>query len=143
MINYARHDEEFYGVFKLVSGDEVLGKTVLTEDNGQTLVFIQEPVCTQIVTKETDDGRTVRGIGFAKWMQFSSEDFFILTEKDIITVTSMSKEVTIMYEAYIMSEDEDRRDEKKIELQEEMGYLGKIDQARKNLENIFRGPSHQ
>jgi len=143
MINYARHDEEFYGVFKLVSGDEVLGKAVLTEDNGQTLVFIQEPVCTQIVTKETDDGRTVRGIGFAKWMQFSSEDFFILTEKDIITVTSMSKEVTIMYEAYIMSEDEDRRDEKKIELQEEMGYLGKIDQARKNLENIFRGPSHQ
>tara|TARA_B100001939_G_C16754000_1_gene535320 strand:+ start:164 stop:595 length:432 start_codon:yes stop_codon:yes gene_type:complete len=143
MINYARHDEEFYGVFKLVSGDEVLGKAVLTEDNGQTLVFIQEPVCTQIITKETDDGRTVRGIGFAKWMQFSSEDFFILTEKDIITVTSMSKEVTIMYEAYIMSEDEDRRDEKKIELQEEMGYLGKIDQARKNLENIFRGPSHQ
>ena len=143
MINYARHDEEFYGVFKLVSGDEVLGKAVLTEDNGQTLVFIQDPVCTQIITKETDDGRTVRGIGFAKWMQFSSEDFFILTEKDIITVTSMSKEVTIMYEAYIMSEDEDRRDEKKIELQEEMGYLGKIDQARKNLENIFRGPSHQ
>ena len=143
MINYAKHDEEFYGVFKLVSGDEVLGKAVLTEDNGQTLVFIQEPVCTQIITKETDDGRTVRGIGFAKWMQFSSEDFFILTEKDIITVTSMSKEVTIMYEAYIMSEDEDRRDEKKIELQEEMGYLGKIDQARKNLENIFRGPSHQ
>ena len=133
MINYARHDEEFYGVFKLVSGDEVLGKAVLTEDNGQTLVFIQDPVCTQIITKETDDGRTVRGIGFAKWMQFSSEDFFILTEKDIITVTSMSKEVTIMYEAYIMSEDEDRRDEKKIELQEEMGYLGKIDQARKNL----------
>ena len=143
MINYARHDEEFYGVFKLVSGDEVLGKAVLTEDNGQTLVFIQEPVCTQIITKELDDGRTVRGIGFAKWMQFSNEDFFILTEKDIITVTSMSKEVTIMYEAYIMSEDEDRRDEKKIELQEEMGYLGKIDQARKNLENIFRGPSHQ
>ena len=143
MINYARHDEEFYGVFKLVSGDEVLGKAVLTEDNGQTLVFIQDPVCTQIITKETDDGRTVRGMGFAKWMQFSSEDFFILTEKDIITVTSMSKEVTIMYEAYIMSEDEDRRDEKKIELQEEMGYLGKIDQARKDLENIFRGPSHQ
>ena len=143
MINYARHDEEFYGVFKLVSGDEVLGKAVLTEDNGQTLVFIQEPVCTQIITKELDDGRTVRGIGFAKWMQFSNEDFFILTEKDIITVTSMSKEVTIMYEAYIMSEDEDRRDEKKIELQEEMGYLGKIDQARKNLENIFRGPSYQ
>ena len=34
MINYARHDEEFYGVFKLLHGEEVLGKAVLTEDNG-------------------------------------------------------------------------------------------------------------
>ena len=51
MINYARHDEEFYGIFKLVNGEEVLGKAVLTEDNGETLVFIQNPVCTQIITK--------------------------------------------------------------------------------------------
>ena len=28
MINYAKHDEEFYGIFKLVSGEEVLGKAV-------------------------------------------------------------------------------------------------------------------
>ena len=44
-INYAKHEEEFYGVFKLVSGEEVLGRAVLTEDQGESLVFIQEPVC--------------------------------------------------------------------------------------------------
>ena len=36
MINYAKHDEEFYGVFKLVSGDEVLGKAILTNDELET-----------------------------------------------------------------------------------------------------------
>ena len=41
MISYAKHEEEFYGVFKLVSGEEVLGKAVLTEDSGETLCFIQ------------------------------------------------------------------------------------------------------
>jgi len=138
MINYARHDEEFYGIFKLVNGDEVLGKAVLTEDNGQTLVFIQDPVCTQVITKETEDGRTVRGMGFAKWMQFSDEDFYILTEKDIITVTSMSKEVSFMYEAFVMGEDDEKKNKIQLDLEPEMGYLGKIDEARKLFERIYK-----
>ena len=138
MINYARHDEEFYGVFKLLNGEEVLGKAVLTEDNGQTLVFIQNPVCTQIIQKETEDGRTIRGVGFAKWMQFSDEDFFILQEKDIVTVTSMSKEVSFMYEAFIIGDDEEKKNNTKLDLQPEMGYLGKIDEARKLFERIYK-----
>lgn len=137
MINYARHDEEFYGVFKLVNGEEVLGKAVLTEDNGETLVFIQDPVCTQIVTKELEDGRTVRGVGFAKWMQFSDEEFFIIHEKDILSVTSMSKEVSFLYESFIIGDDE-TKNKTKIDLQPEMGYLGKIDEARKLFERMYK-----
>ena len=86
MISYAKHEEEFYGVFKLVSGEEVLGKAVLTEENGESLVFIQDPVSTLIVNKETDDGRQVRGVGFAKWMQFSDEDFFIIRESYFLRI---------------------------------------------------------
>ena len=137
MINYARHDEEFYGVFKLLNGEEVLGKAVLTEDNGETLVYIQDPVCTQIITKETEDGRTIRGMGFAKWMQFSDEEFFILREKDILTVTSMSKEVSYLYESFIIGDDS-KKNESKIELEPEMGYLGKIGEARKLFERIYK-----
>ncbi|AOV60054.1 hypothetical protein P29A0810_118 [Synechococcus phage S-CAM8] len=138
MISYARHDEEFYGIFKLLNGEEVLGKAVLTEDEGQTLVFIQDPVCTQIVTKETDDGKTIRGVGFAKWMQMSDEDFFILQEKDILTVTSMSKEISYLYEAFVLGDDNKKRNEAKLELEPEMGYLGKVDAARRLFEKIYR-----
>ena len=104
MISYAKHEEEFYGVFKLVSGEEVLGKAVLTEDNGETLSFIQNPVSTVVMNNKDDDGRQVRAVGFAKWMQFSDEDFYILREKDVLTVSSMSKEISFMYEAFIQSE---------------------------------------
>jgi hypothetical protein len=138
MINYARHDEEFYGVFKLLNGEEVLGKAVLTEDEGETLVFLQDPVCTQVIHKELEEGKMIRGVGFSKWMQFSNEDFFILREKDILTVTSMSKEVSYLYEAFIISEDDEKSTKTKIELEPEMGYLGKIDEARKLLEKIYR-----
>ena len=57
-INYAKHDEEFHGVFKLVSGEEILAKAVLTtEDYGtdtkESLAFLQDPVCIQIIDKAT------------------------------------------------------------------------------------------
>ena len=140
MISYAKHEEEFYGVFKLVSGEEVLGKAVLTEENGESLTFIQNPVCTLVINKETDDGRQVRGVGFAKWMQFSDEDFFIIREKDILSVSSMSKEVSFMYEAFVQSERKDKpnKDNTKIDPEPQMGYLGKVNEARNMFEKIYK-----
>jgi len=145
MINYAKHDEEFYGIFKLISGEEVLGKAVLTEDNDETLVFLQNPVALQIIHKDLDDEKVTRGIGFAKWQQLSDDDFFILREKDIITVSSMSKAVILMYEAFVMSE-VDSIDEKRSSAQTDpnrsSGYLGAIDDTRKLLEKIFKSPGN-
>jgi len=145
MINYAKHDEEFYGIFKLISGEEVLGKAVLTEDNDETLVFLQNPVALQIIHKDLDDEKVTRGIGFAKWQQLSDDDFFILREKDIITVSSMSKPVILMYEAFVMSE-VDNIDEKRSSAQTDpnrsSGYLGAIDDTRKLLEKIFKSPGN-
>ena len=140
MISYAKHEEEFYGVFKLVSGEEVLGKAVLTEDNGETLCFVQNPVSTVVMQNRDNSGRNIRGVGFAKWMQFSDEDFYILREKDVLTVSSMSKEITFMYEAFIQQENKgkNKKDTQKINPQPEMGYLGKIDEARNLFEKIYK-----
>lgn len=141
MINYAKHDEEFYGIFKLTSGEEVLGKAVLTEDNGETLVFLQNPVALQMITKEIDETKMARGIGFAKWQQLSDDDFFILREKDIITVSTMSKAVAYMYEAYILDEDglgDEVEKRIKKEPNNAAGYLGSIKDARRLLEDIYR-----
>jgi hypothetical protein len=140
MISYAKHEEEFYGVFKLVSGEEVLGKAVLTEDNGETLSFIQNPVSTVVMNNKDDDGRQVRAVGFAKWMQFSDEDFYILREKDVLTVSSMSKEISFMYEAFVLSENKDKpnKNNTKIDPKPSMGYLGKIDEARNLFEKIYK-----
>ena len=88
MINYAKHDEEFYGVFKLMNGEEVLGRAVLTKEEGtnESLVFIQDPVACQVINKEIDENKVARGIGFAPWQQMSDEEFFIIREKDILTM---------------------------------------------------------
>ena len=140
MINYARHDEEFHGVFKLSNGEEVLGKAVLTEDEGETLIFIQDPVCTQMITKEIDESRMVRGLGFTRWMTLSDEEFFILREKDVITVASMSKQTILLYETFLLGDEEldKKKEETKKDIKETNGYVGKIGEASKLFERIFK-----
>ena len=135
MINYARHDEEFHGIFKLSNGEEILAKAVITEDEGESLVFIQDPVRVESVTKQVDEDKMVRGMGFARWMQMSDEEFFILREKDIVTVASMSKEITVMYEAFILGEDISNKkiSRSQTNVKDAAGYVGKIIKANSNL----------
>lgn len=152
MINYAKHDEEFYGVIKLTNGEEILAKAVLTEDEGETLVFVSSPVLIQNVMKELSDGKVLKAMGFARWMQMSDEEFFILREKDIITIASMSHEVIFMYETFISDDDEDtpnKLESKKlkdsdlhVEPDSKMGYLGTVEDARKLFEHIYKSSNN-
>tara|TARA_B100000902_G_C27041655_1_gene779624 strand:- start:313 stop:750 length:438 start_codon:yes stop_codon:yes gene_type:complete len=141
-INYARHEEEFHGVFKLVSGEEVLAKAVLTNENEETLCFLQDPVCIQVVNQDMGKGKMMRGMGFHKWMQLSDEDFFIVREKDVLSVASMSKEVMFMYEGFLANEEAphktaERTARRETELKKTQGYIGSIKQARQIFEKLY------
>ncbi len=139
MISYAKHDEEFYGIFKLLNGEEILGKAVLTDDDGETLCFIQDPVAVNFITKEIDEGKIARGIGFSKWMQLSDEEFFIIREKDILSVASMSKEVTLMYETYLLDDiSDEKKAASKSDINKTIGYLGNIESARSIFEKLYQ-----
>lgn len=142
MINYIRHDEEFYFIAKLVSGEQIIGNGFAVEENQITQIFVTDPVEIQVVTKTAGNG-TVKGIVMSKWMQFSDEDFFILNEKDIMTIGSLSDELIHMYKLFIKKASsneniEDAIKESKVELDEEMGFVSKVDEARRKLEKIYK-----
>ena len=101
MINYTKKDQDFHGIFKLVSGEEVLAKAVITEDGGECLVFMQDPVVIHTITNPISENKVMRGMGFTKWMPMSDEDFFIVRDRDIVTMGTMSKPIILMYEAFI------------------------------------------
>ncbi len=73
-------------------------------------------------------------------MQMSGEDVFSLREKDIIMVTEMIKEIVLMYEAYILSEDMTSKKMTKnhTDIKQTAGYLGKINEARALFDRIYK-----
>lgn len=142
MINYIRHDEEFYFIAKLVSGEEIIGMGFAVEEDGTTQIFVTDPVEIQVVTKTTPNA-TVKGLSMNKWMQFSNEDFFILNEKDIMSIGGLSDEIIHMYKLFIKKSSQDQTvsdaiKENKVDLDEQMGYVSSIEEARKKLEKIYK-----
>lgn len=141
MINYIRHDEECYYNIKLTSGDEVIGKgfASIDEDTQESIIYIEDPLEITVVIKEEDEKLT-KGIGLNKWINFSDEDFYIIREKDIVCIASLSQDIIMMYEMFLSRlEGRDEKAKKsRVELDSEMGHKGKVDDIRKSLDWIYK-----
>jgi hypothetical protein len=139
MINYIRHDEEFHFIVKLVSGEQIIGKGIATEEDGETYIYVADPLEINVIIKQLDNDKTVKGLGLNKWMQFSDEDFYVIREKDILTIAGLSSELIVMYELYWKKENSDESlNENKVELDSEMGLVGKVNDIKLKLEKIFK-----
>ena len=138
MINYIRHDHEFYGVAKLSSGDEVMGVMIATKQDGQTLIFVEEPATPREAPVRKGD-EVGLAIGLVKWMMWSDEEFFILQEGDIISIAPMSFSATAMYKLWLRKEqgiDDDKNWQ--VDVNKNMGLVGKVSEMRKRLEDQWK-----
>lgn len=132
-INYIRHDHEFYGVVKLVSGEEVMGSIIATEEDGATMLFVSDPA-TPTMTPVEKDGSIAMAVGLSKWMMWSDEDFYIIQEPDVVTVAPMSMEAVMMYKLWLRKESNET-EEFETPINENMGLVGKVSEVRKKLED--------
>jgi len=138
MINYIRHDHEFHGVAKLSSGEEVMGVMMAMKQDGQTLIFVQDPATPREAPMKRGD-EVGLAIGLVKWMMWSDEEFFILQEGDIISIAPMSFAATAMYKLWLRKEqgiDDDANWQ--VDVNKNMGLVGKVSEMRKRLEDQWR-----
>ena len=139
-LGYIRHDEEFYGTAKLTDGTEVLAKMLVVQDtDGTDIVFVSNPAKVH-TTEAVQDNKRATVIGLKKWMVFSEEDFYIIPENQIISIAPQSIEAKMMYKMFVRQEfdlEDIDESEREVEITESMGLIGKVDQARKSLEDLF------
>ena len=130
--------DEFYSIIKMISGEEVLSLVAIDENDGDPVLVLQNPVIVKM--SETRYGSFLK---IKPWIELSDDDFFIIRQDKVITMTETNdKKLITIYNQYISESTENELDipneQGKVKPSEKMGYISTVKEARKNLENIFK-----
>ena len=128
-------EEEFYASVKLVSGEEIFGEVMPSEENGRTVLIISDPVEIETVSM---DGRH-EGLRMMPWLRsMPSEGIIIIPMDKVITVVEAreNSEVVAYYQRFIMTNLAGGSSEK-IKVTKKMGYVISVEKARESLEKLF------
>ena len=126
--------QEFIGMIKLVSGEEIIGRVlVCEEENG---FVIENPFSVEETIIETQAGEMVK-IDLRPWVKFSKEEILFVEKEKTITIYEADDRIEKIYNKtlrkYFFQEDTS-----KLDLNEEMGFKNKVNDARSSLEKIFK-----
>lgn len=128
-------EDEFYASVKLVSGEEIFGEVMPSEENGRTVLIISDPVEIETVSM---DGRH-EGLRMMPWLRsMPSEGIIIIPMDKVITVVEAreNSEVVAYYQRFIMTNLAGGSSEK-IKVTKKMGYVISVEKARESLEKLF------
>ncbi len=128
--------EEFHCILKLVSGEEILSLIMIDENDGDTIIILQNPVVMKPMVTSTGDSY----VKIKPWMELSSDDMFLIRLDKVITMTE-TKDVKLiqLYEHYVNDDSiEVYKHAGQVKPSSSMGYVSSVEKARKNLENIFK-----
>ena len=127
--------EEFYCSLKLVSGEEIFSLIMIDENDGDPIIILQNPVI--IKMQQTTNGIILK---IKPWMEVPNDDFYFIKFDKVITMTEVTDNISIRYyEKYLTNESLESDSNGKVNLTNKMGYISSVEDARNNLEKIFKG----
>ena len=132
-------EEEFYASVKLVSGEEIFGEVMPSEENGRTVLIISDPVEIETVSMNGSH----EGLRMMPWLRsMPTEGIIIIPMDKVITAVEAREEseVVAYYQKFIMTNLNGGSSEK-IKVTKKMGYVISVEKARENLERIFKSGS--
>jgi hypothetical protein len=121
-------EQEFYAAIKLVSGEEIFAIVCPTDEEGRTLLILENPV---IIDPMVSRNAGIVGYKVKPWMKIPEDDIYIIDMDKIITMTEIDDEQIIgIYKKYM-------NDSSQVNLEKSMGFISKVNDARKVLEKIY------
>ena len=126
-------EDDFYATIKLKSGEEVFARVAASEEDDRTMLIIHTPVTFSEIKQK---GGLV-GYKVEPWLKTTREDMFIVNMDNVITLSeSNDMEMIIMYQHFLR--DTQRQMHHQHKLNRRMGYISNVNDAKENLEKIFR-----
>ena len=126
--------EEFHGVVKLITGEEIFAMISIDENDGDPVIMLQSPVIMKVYQNPTGQYVKVR-----PWLELPNEDIFLIKYDKIITMTEVSdKQMIDFYQKYLNDEDVDIEFDGRVKLNTRLGLVSTVEEARRNLEKIYQ-----
>ena len=126
--------EEFYGVIKLITGEEIFATISIDENDGDPIIMVQDPVIMKVLQNPTGHYVKVR-----PWLELPEDNIFLLKYEKIITMTEVTDTQMInFYERYLFNDDVDIELDGRVQLNTNLGFISTVEDARKKLEELYK-----
>ena len=126
--------DEFHAVLKLVTGEEIFALVSVDENDGAPIIMLSNPVIMKMLYSPGGQYVKVR-----PWLELPTEDLFLLKYDKIVTMSEISDSRMIQfYEKYLNDEDIDIELDGRVSLNNKMGLVSTVEDARQSLEKIFK-----
>jgi hypothetical protein len=131
--------EEFYCALKLVTGEEIFSLISIDETTENVIIILQNPVIMKIINNSR--GMYVK---IKSWMDIPQDDIYIINFDKVVTMTEIKDSMAIeFYKKFLSDETDDtygyeNKKNGEVKISNQMGYISSVEDARKNLENLFK-----
>ena len=131
-------EHPFYATLKLVTSEEILSEVMAQEEEDTQFFILSNPI---IVVEnnqiDVEKGIVLSGLVPRKWMLYSNEDLTIVYKQHVVAVSEMDKFGVDFYKKALIAAKCSSPIKKKVETEKNTGFIGKIDNMRKKLEDKY------
>ena len=126
--------EEFYSALKLITGEEIFALVSVDENDGDSIIMLSNRVIMKMM--QSPVGHYVK---VKPWLELPDQDLFLIKYDKIVTMSEVTdKQMIKFYNRYLNEDDIDIEGDGKVSLNDKMGLLTTVDDARLKLEEIFK-----
>ena len=131
-------NDSFYATLKLITGEEVLAETTLTEENGSEFFLVSDPiVVNETMQVDHQKGVAVSGLVPKKWQLYSGDGMTIIQKQHVISISELDKFGVEFYLKALIAAKMSSPIKRKVDSSENVGYVGKIEESRELLEQMY------
>ena len=126
--------EEFHGVVKLITGEEIFALISIEETDQEPIIMLQSPVIMKMLSNGAGQYVKIR-----PWLELPDEDLYLIKPDKIITMSEVKdKQIINFYERYLNDEEVDIIFDGQVKLSDQMGYISTVEKSRKLLEELYK-----
>ena len=128
-------EDDFYATLKFKSGEEIFCKVAPTEEENECLLLVSHPV----VITEIKGRVGLVGYKLEPWLKTSTEDMFLISMNDILTMSESSDvEMMTMHQQFMRKNNMPGDGSSKYKLDRKLGYISTISDAKDILEKLYK-----